>query len=251
MLSIDFIPPVIAHRGAAGYAPENTMAAFIKAKQLGVNWVEFDVQLTADQQIVVFHDKTLDRTSSGRGDLSRYTYAELLEFDAGAWYQPIFAGERIPLFRDVITFIRNENMAANIELKPAVGQEAFLVKQVLSELSPLFMPHTRILFSSFSISALECLRKQSAHCLLGLLMEEWLVDWGAICAMLQCVSVHTNHQHLDPQRVQSIKARSKKVLCYTVNSLSRAKELFSWGVDAIFSDYPDKMLVNGVGDTPT
>ena len=84
----------IGHRGASGYAPENTRAAFARAIAMGADAIETDVQLTADGQLVLFHDATVERTSDGRGPLADYTLAELRALDLGGWFAPEFAGER-------------------------------------------------------------------------------------------------------------------------------------------------------------
>src|SRR5687767_2537589 len=114
---IRFDPPVIAHRGASFYAPENTMAAFRKAAQLGVNWVEFDVVATKDGMPVVFHDDELNRTTNGVGMLSDYSHAYLQTLDAGSWFDARFAGETIPTLAQVLTFLAEMKLNANIELK--------------------------------------------------------------------------------------------------------------------------------------
>ncbi len=85
----------IAHRGASGYAPENTRAAFDRALAMGAGAIETDVQLSADGALIIFHDNTVDRTSDGRGPLGDYTLAELQALDLGGWYAPEFAGQRI------------------------------------------------------------------------------------------------------------------------------------------------------------
>lgn len=238
-----FDPPVIAHRGASAYAPENTMAAFAKAKALGIQWVELDVILTADHEIVIFHDDDLDRTTNGSGPLHRQTYRYLKTLDAGSWFHPAFAGERIPTLKQFMEFLTAEQLAVNVELKEMPGQEELLVKHVLAVLSPyLSAEKSPILFSSFSLTGLQFLRKYSPTCQMGLLMHEWLPDWHTLCDTLQCVSVHVNHRILTQQRAQQIKSANKLLLCYTVNSPSRAAKLYSWGVDAVFSDCPDKIL---------
>jgi glycerophosphoryl diester phosphodiesterase len=94
---------VIAHRGASSYAPENTLAAFDLAIELGVRHVELDVELTRDGHVVVIHDDTVDRTTSGSGLVTDHTLTALRELDAGSWFGPRFAGARIPTFDEVLT----------------------------------------------------------------------------------------------------------------------------------------------------
>src|SRR5690242_18360485 len=99
-------PPVFAHRGANQYAPENTLAAFRKAKALGITWLELDVMLSKDQQVIVMHDETVDRTTNGHGLVNQYSYAALRELDAGSWFDKQFKGEKIPSLYEVIELIR-------------------------------------------------------------------------------------------------------------------------------------------------
>ena len=113
----DGYPLISGHRGGAAYAPENTMAAFKKGKALGADLLELDVQLTRDGHLVIFHDDTLDRTTNGKGLLRERTLAELKELDAGSWFSPEFAGERIPTFEEVVEWATDVGMRLNVELK--------------------------------------------------------------------------------------------------------------------------------------
>ena len=90
------IPRVVGHRGAAGHAPENTLAGLRKAVELGATWVEFDVVLTGDGVPVLLHDDTLERTTNGRGSIAETALADVRSLDAGSWFSERFAGERVP-----------------------------------------------------------------------------------------------------------------------------------------------------------
>jgi glycerophosphoryl diester phosphodiesterase len=241
--SLEFFPPIIAHRGASAYAPENTMAAFTKAAQLDIKWLEFDVMLTAVGEPIVFHDDTLDRTTNGSGDVGRYPYSILRTFDAGAWFDTRFSGEQIPTLKSVLEFLQNTKMSANVEIKPLPGQDEKTAIRALAEISTYFpSSSSSILFSSFSVKALQTLRAHSAECLIGLLLHEWESDWQYISESLNCVSIHVNEEIMTREKAQEIKSMGKKLLCYTVNQPVRALELYSWGVDAVFSDAPDRIL---------
>ena len=122
------LPPVIGHRGAAGSAPENTVAGFRKAKALGCRWVEFDVRLTADDEPVVLHDDRLARTTDGRGRVSGLRLAAIRRCDAGAWFHPSFAGERVPRLEEALAVIWDLGLGANIsrrllEERDDIGRE--------------------------------------------------------------------------------------------------------------------------------
>jgi glycerophosphoryl diester phosphodiesterase len=240
---LNFNPPVIAHRGASSYAPENTMASFIKAAQLGVKWVEFDVMLTAAKEAVVFHDETLSRTTNGKGAVGDYNYVTLSTLDAGSWFSPQFSGERIPLLSDVLQFLKEMKMAANIEIKSLPNQEESTVKKTLDVVHDIFnQPESNILFSSFSVPSLQRLRLLSSDCQIGLLIDQWEEGWEKVCQDLNCVSVHVNEAILTPEKALKIKEMGKMLLCYTVNDPARAKALYALGVDAVFTDVPDQLL---------
>ncbi len=233
-------PPVIGHRGACAYAPENTMSSFTKAVQLGIRWIEFDVMLAACGTPIVIHDETLDRTTNAVGKVGDYPYAFLRTLDAGSWFSPAFSGERIPAFEQVIEFVRDTGICANVEIKPLPGQDEATVLAALKVVARYFSEiNPYILFSSFSVPALQYLRKYSPGCAIGLLMHEWLSDWQVIADELNCVSINVNQEILTAANIPVLKVDGRQVLSYTVNDARRAEQLFSSGVDAVFSDNPD------------
>lgn len=245
---LQFKPPVIAHRGACGYAPENTMVAFAKAAQLGIKWVEFDVMLAACGEAIVFHDETLERTTNGQGLLKNNCYQQLFSLDAGKWFDPIFSGERVPTLEQVLLFLKANNMSANIEIKPLPGQEESTALKALEVTNSIFpQPHQATLFSSFSFDALRILRQQSSDCLIGVLLHEWEKNWEEVCDEVNCVSVHVNEEIMTKEMAAKIKGMGKYLLCYTVNDPGRAQELYAWGVDAVFSDVPDRLQEHAHG----
>jgi len=282
MASFDFSPPVIAHRGASGYAPENTMASFVKAAQLGIKWVEFDVVLAKCGTPIIFHDETLDRTSNAHGLIDDYTYTQLQAFDAGKWFHPHFSSERIPTLAQVLVFLYEAGMSANVEIKPMPGKEEETVENTLETFRELNrngvygaarayseprpsgsgvireatktkrgnLPNDvpQILFSSFSVPSLRHLRRLAPDCSIGLLLEQWDHDWQSISDELKCVSINAHELIITQESAQKVKQSGHYLLCYTVNNPMRAQELFAMGVDAVFSDYPDtiiKELVHG------
>jgi len=237
------IAPIIAHRGASAYAPENTSAAMIKAKSLGARWVEFDVTITADNQLIVLHDETLERTTNGHGVAAETSYATISQLDAGSWYSEKFRGERIMSFAAMLTLLGDLGLAANIELKPPQGRAEIVTKRVLETLAAYRQQHmtTPPLLSSFYPTVLTCLRQYDKHIQIGGLMHEWYPDWHQLAKQLNLVALHLTQETATFERIQAIKAAGYAVLCYTVNAKALAKKLFDWGVDAIFTDYPDLM----------
>ena len=237
-------PPVFAHRGASFYAPENTFAAFDKAKELGIRWLEFDVMLTADEHVVVIHDETLNRTTNMKGDVNHFLLSEVEKADAGSWFNIEFNQQRVPLLGDVMRWMRDNHMAANIEIKALPGKEVLTAKKVLSLIQENWTEDMLpAVVSSFSLDILYAVRQLDSEVCLGLLMDEWLEDWEKIADELQCVSVHPNQKLMSAERALAIKKTQRLLFCYTVNDAARAHELFSYGVDAVYSDCPDQVIV--------
>lgn len=239
----EFTYPIIAHRGASAYAPENTIAAFDLALAYGCQWVEFDVMLSCDQEPFVFHDETLTRTTNGHGYVSEVEAAYLQSLDAGRWFSNQFSGEKIPHFRAVLQWLIDSNMNANIEIKPAAGHAEATAKAVLTYLKQ-YWPSDRPypLVSSFDLTALTVCRRLLPTLPLGFLMHAWNESWQKEAELLACTTVHVNHRLLTAERVKVIKNSGFFVLSYTVNRKPQAKKLLSWGVDALFSDYPDLLI---------
>jgi len=241
-MMLTFDPPVIAHRGMSANAPENTMAAFTRVVQAGIQWVEFDVMLAACGTPVVIHDETLERTTGHAGSVGDFPYSYLSTLDAGGWFQSAFSGERIPAFAQVMEFLADTKLCANIEIKPLPLQEERTVVQALQVLKTHFPENSpSLLFSSFSHATLHELRKHAPTCQLGLLMHAWQPDWREFASALNCVSVHVNQEILTATRAAEIKTDNKILLSYTVNDVDRAEALFASGVDAVFSDCPDRI----------
>nr|WP_035917873.1 glycerophosphodiester phosphodiesterase [Legionella fairfieldensis] len=234
------IERIIGHRGASAYAPENTMVAFEQALALGCRYVEFDVMLSADGEPLVFHDETLKRTTNGRGETGLVTAEYLQSLDAGRWFARRYQGEKIPHLRDMLAWLVVSDVKANIEIKPYPGTTEQTTVAILSHINR-YWPQTKPLplLSSFNFAALTLCRNLAPEIPLGLLLDEWDADWLIKAKELHCYSVHFNRRALNAARVQQIKEQGYMLFVYTVNRKRQAKKLFEWGVDAVFSDYPD------------
>jgi glycerophosphoryl diester phosphodiesterase len=237
---LPIIDRVIGHRGASAYAPENTIAAFDKALALGCKYLEFDVMLSADGEPFVFHDDKLKRTTNGKGEIGLVSAEYLQTLDAGKWFSRRFSGEKIPHFSEVLQWLNFSNVQANIEIKPYPGKSEETTVAVLSHINR-YWPQTKELplISSFDLSALHLCRSLSPEMPLGLLMHEWDKDCLSKAKDLQCYSLHFHKRALTAERVKQVKEQGYAVLVYTVNRRRLANKLFDWGVDAVFSDYPD------------
>jgi len=237
------LPPVIGHRGAAGLAPENTLAAFRAAADAGASWVEFDVRLAADGEPVVIHDARLDRTTSGRGAVRRWSSAAIAPLDAGAWFAPVFAGEVVPTLATALAEAARLGLGVNVELKTTRGRAPELVDAVLPALRSWHRHERGLLVSSFDRRALEACRVRAPELPCGLLVGRLPMRWRNLVRRLGCRSVNVGHDGLRPTGVAAIREAGLAVAVYTVDDPRRAKEMWSWGVDAIITDRPDLIHV--------
>ena len=236
------VPRIIAHRGASGSAPENTIAAFRKAAELGAKWVEFDAKLTRDNHAIAMHDDKLDRTTSGQGKVAETDWAEISGLDAGSWFSGEFAGERVPTLSQAIATLAELGLGANIEIKPCPGRETetgHMVAAQLVEEWPAALPVP--LFSSFSAVSLAAAMDVAPQIPRALLAKRIKLDWDERLSAQQCAALHTNHKYLNAVELGQIRDAGYAVRVYTVNDAARARELFGWGVDGVITDYPDRM----------
>jgi glycerophosphoryl diester phosphodiesterase len=233
---------VVAHRGGGSLAPENTLAAFEIGARLGFKLAECDVKLSGDDELFLLHDDTVDRTSNGHGAAADLSYDTIAGLDAGSWFDPKFAGERMPTLNDLAETLERLRMRVNVEIKPSPGREARTGKEIAIEVAQLWRERTTPpLLSSFSEEALAAARDAVPEIPRGLLVTSVPFDWQERAQRLQCESIHVAHKSLDAEVVRGFKAAGLFVMAYTVNELERARALAAWGVDAICTDRLDSI----------
>lgn len=235
------LPKIIGHRGAAGHAPENTLVSLRKAAELGANWVEFDVKLTRDGELVLFHDDTLDRTTDGAGTIAGHSLAELQALDAGGWYGKAFAGERIPTLGAALDTAAELGLGCNIEVKPSEGREDETARAVARALAARSTAPP-LLMSSLWRSVLEILHDERAEIPRGFVVHEIPDDWRAVIERTECISLHAGEWNLDADKAAMVHAADVRLLAFTVNTKRQAEKLFAMGVDGVFSDFPDRIF---------
>ncbi|HEY7609386.1 MAG TPA: glycerophosphodiester phosphodiesterase [Alphaproteobacteria bacterium] len=240
------LPKIIGHRGACAYAPENTLASIRKAAALGARWVEFDVRLTRERDLVLMHDDDVKRTTNGRGRVLDLALAELRALDAGAWFGGAFAGERIPSLVETIALLQELGLGANMEIKSEKG-EARATAEALARILARHWPRAASppLISSFELEALEGMRAAAPAWPRGLLLKELKGDWRGLLDRLGAATLNLDHRPLDAGKVALAREAGRPILCYTVNDAARARQLFAWGVTAVFTDRPDALLAEG------
>ncbi len=230
---------VFAHRGASGEAPENTLVSMKKAAAAGAKAVEFDVQLSKDNRLVVIHDYRVDRTTDGSGYVMRKTLGELKKLDAGSWYSREYTGEKIPTLEEVVELLPEDTLL-NIEIKSFMLDKRDIAGRVV-DVVERYGIEERVIISSFDHKLLKGVRERSRDIKIGLLFYGRLLgikDYEGI-RELNPWSIHPSQDYLDKEYIKHLKGTGCKIYTYTVNSKERLEELKKQGVDGLFSDYPD------------
>lgn len=240
------LPSIIGHRGACGYAPENTIESIQTAAEMGVKWVEIDVMLTKDLVPVIFHDDTLERTTNGAGNMADTLYKDLVDLDAGSWYADSFATAKIPTLEEAIDVILKHDLGLNLEIKPTAGREVETAEAALDVLSRIWDDPKKLLISSFQHVSLETALDMAPEWNRGLLIDEPLKNWQELAEYLDVATINIDGRDMSLTReaVEAYIETGRGLLAYTINDPMRARTLFSWGVDGVFTDVPD--VIEGV-----
>ncbi|HTK85307.1 MAG TPA: glycerophosphodiester phosphodiesterase family protein [Patescibacteria group bacterium] len=235
------LSPILGHRGACAYAPENTIISIKTAADMGVKWVELDVMLTRDSIPIIFHDETLDRTTNGSGNVADRDWAEIKELDAGSWFADSFAGITVPTLEEVLETLIDLDMGLNLEIKPTPGREIETAEVALDMLSRVWDDHDRLMLSSFRHVSLETAMEMAPEWARGLLLwhDEMPPDWKGLAEYLDVAAVNISNELASREFIEDIIDMKKLVLVYTINDPQRARQLQSFGVDAFFTDNPD------------
>ncbi|WP_083486020.1 glycerophosphodiester phosphodiesterase [Alicyclobacillus ferrooxydans] len=217
---------VFGHRGWSARYPENTMAAFISALEIGVDGIEFDVHLTKDGEIVVIHDANLERTTNGHGCVEDYTLTELRQLDAGSWFHESFRGQVIPTLDEVLELVRLHirPVKMNIELKYGRTPYAGLGENVWRKVTACGLASNTII-SSFNHFALRDLKRDVPQAQVAILYTEGLVDPWRYAVFLDAEGLHPFHQSFDEEVVLDAHRAGRAVRPYTVNDVSIMKRL--------------------------
>lgn len=230
---------VFAHRGFSGKYPENTMLAFKKAAEVGCYGIELDVQLTKDDEIVIMHDETIDRTTSGTGNVRDYTYQELCLVDCYGKFEGEYEFQRIPTLREYLTWVKDTGLVTNIELKNSVYYYEHLEEKVIDMVRE-FKMEDRVIFSSFNLVSINKCKKMLPEVPMGYLMEVRMDNMGFFTKENGVEYYHPDKNYLTEEMVQDCHAHGIGVNVWTVNKKDLMKQLNSWNVDGIFTNFPDR-----------
>jgi len=223
------LPIIFGHRGASSSEPENTMRAFTQAFQDGADGIEFDVRLTADNQMVVIHDSLIDRTSNGFGSVRKKTYQELLGFDFGN-------GEKIPLLEEVLKKFGNQKWL-NIEIK-----EQGFEKQLLEMLDKLKIKQKYVI-SSFKISVIRKIKELNCEIPTAFLFQAIQFNLQSLISETQCEGIHLKHTIVNKRLISEARYYNLAVRAWTVDSQRKAWKLTKLGIDGIITNNPKKLIL--------
>lgn len=210
---------------------------------MGLDWVEFDVRLTADGVPVLLHDATLDRTTDASGPIDRLAAQALQGVDAGGWFGPEFAGEPVPTLAQALACLADLGLAANIEIKAESGHGAAAGMQValmVAALWPSDLPPP--LFSSFDEDALTAAAETAPALDRALIVGAVPSDWQQRLGRLGVKALHAALTPLDEETAAAVVGAGVALRVYTVNDLVIAERLFACGVESVFTDRPDRLL---------
>lgn len=230
----------VAHRGASGYAPENTMAAFEKAVKMKADYFELDVQLTKDGELIVIHDTSVDRTTDGSGKVKNMTLEELKRLDAGSWFGEEFAGEKLPTLGEVLDAYRGKS-GILIELK-SPSLYPGIEEKVAAELAKRHMDkpnNNKIIVQSFDHDSVETFHSILPSVPTGVLVSYTMSDEGLSEVSGYADYVNPGMWLITSDYVERIHKNGMEAQTWTVRDRESVEPLLETGVDGIITDYPD------------
>ncbi|MBM7648642.1 glycerophosphoryl diester phosphodiesterase [Bacillus ectoiniformans] len=241
----------VAHRGASGHAPEHTITSYKMGEQMHGDYIEIDLQMTKDGELIAMHDETLDRTTNGTGQVKDHTLAEIKQLDAGSWFnekypemaKPEYAGLKVPTLDEVFqTFGKNANYY--IETKsPEVypGMEEALLEKV----KQYGINKDTLLVQSFSAASL--LKMHDLDPSVNLVQLMWytspatLSDAELAAVKQYAIGIGPNSSMIDQEYVHKVVNSGLEIHPYTVNEKEEMQKLIDWGVTGIFTNFPDRL----------
>ena len=234
---------IFAHRGASAHAPENTLAAFQLALSQGADAVELDARLSADGQVVVIHDPTVDRTTNGHGRVAQLTLRELRSLDAGSFFSEKYRGEKIPLLEEIFEAV-GKKMLINVELKNSAAPPDQLVEKVCALVEKQGL-EKKIILSSFLASNLKKAKRLLPKAPRGLLtVRGWKGAWARSFGFSfgDYAALHPYLTDVTKQQIVRVHRLKRRVHVWTVNKAEDMVRLNNWGVDGILTDDPQLAL---------
>lgn len=234
---------VFAHRGLSGKYPENTLLSFKESLQFNIYGIELDVHKSKDGKLVVIHDEDINRTFNGNGKIKDYTLEELREFKSVDENFKDNKECKIPLLEEVFQLIKDKDIVLNVEIKNDVIDYKNIESDILYLINRYDMEE-KVLISSFNHKALERVRSLNKNIKLGVLYENDMPNIISIAKDLNAHAIHPNKNIVTRELILNAHSKGINVNVYTVNTEEDLKKLKNYDVDAIFTDYANKLSFN-------
>jgi glycerophosphoryl diester phosphodiesterase len=228
-------PLILAHRGASAYAPENTFAAFDLAHEMGAPAVETDVRATRDGTLVILHDSTVDRTTDGHGAVADLTLTDVKSLDAGGWFAPRFAGQRIPTLEEFLARYR-ATFPICLEIKALEIEETVLAAVAAARLS---FPPT---YTSFEFETVERLGKLAPAARIGYLSRTFDSATIARTRRAGATQICPHAADLASDLIDEARAAGLEVRAWGVSDDALLARAIAHGVDGLTTNWPDRGL---------
>lgn len=231
---------LLAHRGASLLWPENTLESVRAAADMGVAWIETDVQFTRDNHLVMIHDSKLDRTTNGHGYVAQTDIATIRKLDAGTWMGPKYTGLKVPTLKEFIQTICDLGLNLQLELKEQSGREQELADLVSDELQACWPSESasKLFISGFSERCLRYFAERMPAIPRALAMKYVPRDPDRLAEETGVQIMHVQDAFTDAAALDIIKASSVEFGVATVNDPDRARQLLDAGVQQILTDNP-------------
>lgn len=229
---------VWAHRGASGYAPENTLSAFQKAIDMEADGIELDIQMTKDGEIVVIHDEWIDRTSDGKGWVKDYTLEELRKYNFNNGNKD-YQTERIPTMEEVFELIKPTDLVINIEIKTGIVFYPQIEEKII-ELTKRMGMEERVIYSSFNHATILKIKELDPKAKVGFLYADGTLEMPSYGEKYGVDALHPALYNLQYEGfLKQCKEKNLKLHVWTVNEKEHMMMCIQMGVDAIITNYPD------------
>lgn len=241
-------PLIIAHRGGANLVPENTLAGFKNAINLGVDMIEIDVHLSKDSNIIVMHDGKIDRTTNGSGEIKDMTLSEIKKYDAGSWFSEKFRDERVPTLDETFNTINGKAILL-IEIKDGDERYPGLEKKVVESIHKHNANEWTVV-QSFNKNSILRIKKMDPSIITYYLVSSKFDDlYLSIAEKIkagekiekQFDGIAPQYSHLDSAKVEIMHRAGFKVFTWTVDDPKDMVEMININVDGIITNSPDKL----------
>ncbi|MEK7433497.1 MAG: glycerophosphodiester phosphodiesterase family protein [Cyanobacteriota bacterium] len=232
----------IAHRGFSGKYPENTLLSFKKAIEEKVNMIELDITFSKDGEIVVFHDVNMQRVSSSKKHIRDLSYEKINSFEVGSWFKDEYFGLKVPKLIEVFEII-DDSTLINIEIKHEAS--SFINRNSEKKLLALIKEYNmenRVVLSSFNPMIVNRIRKLEPNISTAYLITQTMNPFLIyLLAKINAKFIHIDFKYLNKKNIKRMKSYGLKINTYTLNSYDEYNQAFKFGLNGIFTDYPDKL----------